>query len=71
MLSSIHDLVGQLGLSVPERGLDGLILAEAGPLWRLELVGVQATLTTKVTEARANAEVIYQLEEYDQGQSGR
>lgn len=63
MLSSIHDLVGELGLSVPESELDVLKLVEARLCSNLELVSVRATLTIKEAEIFTNFGAVGQLEE--------
>lgn len=62
VLSSIRHVVDQLGLSVPESGLDLLTLLKVGLRLHLELVGMRATLRTKKAEARPNIGLIRQLE---------
>lgn len=56
-MSSICDVVSQLGLSVPERGLGVLKQTQAGLCLHLELMEVCALLTTKEGKVRPTVEV--------------
>lgn len=58
VLSSIHEVVSRLGLSVSDSLLDGLKLAQTGVSSRLELAGVGGTLMIKEAEVSAIVEVV-------------